>query len=76
MPTRCKFTCQSVTKRAAWNKPGEFVHEAEFSAVHEDSPENKAFFDATPSGTLRIGTYKPDIFTPGKQYYLDVSEAA
>lgn len=76
--TRCKFTCQSVTKRTNWRK-GEgaepFLYEAEFSAVTDGSEENDQFFDATPNGTLKLGTYKEDRFEPGTDYYLDLAPA-
>ena len=74
MTVRCKFTCQSVTKRVHWDRSGKYIYEAEFSAVHDGSEESKAFFEATPSGTLKIGTYKEDVFEPGKAYYIDITE--
>ncbi len=73
--TRCKFNCQGVTKNAVYGKPGKFTYFAKFQTVYSDSPENKAFFEATPSGTIEIGTYKEDVFTPGKEYYVDFVEA-
>jgi hypothetical protein len=80
--TRCKFKCHGVTKRLSGRfnpttKTSEpvFVYDAEFYAVVGDSPENEAFFEATPSGTVKIGTYREDRFEPGKSYYLDITEA-
>lgn len=74
MTIRCKFTCQSVTKRKAWQSSSvPYVHEAEFTAVYDGSEENKAFFEATPSGSLKIGTYKKDVFEPGTDYYIDIT---
>lgn len=76
---RCKFTCQSVTRRRHYSQTKraekQFLYEAEFSAVYDGSPENEAFYDATPSGSLKIGTYKEDIFEVGKDYFIDISEA-
>ena len=73
---RCKYSCQSVTKRRHWDKNEKhFLFEAEFSAVYGDSEENKKFFEATPSGNLKVGTYKEDLFEPGKEYFIDISEA-
>lgn len=71
---RCKFTCIEVTKRQHWRDRSRFVYEASFTAVTDGSPENDSFFEATPSGTLKIGTYRDDIFQPGKDYYLDITE--
>lgn len=71
--TRCKFTCQSVTKTKHWQDAGRFLFTAKFSAVSDGTPENKAFFEYTPSGSLEIGMYKEDAFEVGKDYYLDVT---
>lgn len=74
MTVRCKFKCNEVTKTARYNGEG-FLYTAKFSAVYDNSPENKAFFDATPNGQLSVGTYKEDHFTVGKEYYLDITPA-
>lgn len=40
--------------------------------------ENKRFWDATPSGSLQLGTVNPDAwsqFEVGKEYYLDFTPA-
>ena len=72
---RCKFKCQSVAKRIGWNAASPFLYEADFSAVMDGSEENKAFFAATPSGSLKVGTVKVDVFEVGKEYYLDITPA-
>lgn len=73
--TRCKFHCNSVRKSVAREGTGEiFLYEAEFGAVYDGSEENKEFFKWTPSGSLKLGVYKKDVFEPGKDYYLDISE--
>ena len=73
---RCKFTCVSVTKRTPWRgSTAGFLYEAEFQPVHDGSEENKNFFEATPSGLLKIGTYKEDHFQPGVEYYIDIAPA-
>lgn len=73
---RCKFRCTSITKRENWDKSkGPFLYDYEFSAVTGDSDENKSFFAATPSGSLKVGTVKDDIFVPGQAYYLDITPA-
>lgn len=75
MTTRCKFACTAVKKMRHWNKvPDTFLYQAEFTVVTADNPENKSFFDATPTGTLTIGTYRDDRFEPGKEYYIDIIE--
>ena len=74
--TRCKFHCNSVRKSVTREGMEEkFVYEADFFAVYDGSDENKEFFKWTPSGSLKIGVYKEDIFQPGKDYYVDLTEA-
>ncbi len=73
--TRCKFACMSVEKSVDWRAKGSFLYAAKFTAVTGKSPENEAFFAATPSGSLSVSTVTQDLFTPGKSYYLDITEA-
>lgn len=47
----------------------------EFSAVYDGSEENKKFFAYTPSGILKVGSFKEDHFQPSKEYYIDIVEA-
>ena len=61
---RAKFICDSVEEQ------GDGFN-AKFSAVMDGSEENESFFDATPWGTLEIGTVRDDHFESGKEYYLD-----
>lgn len=75
---RAKFECIGVLKKAHWDRKGEkdtFLYEAEFQAVYTGSPENEKFFDATPSGTIKLATLKDDHFVPGTEYYIDFSPA-
>ncbi len=73
---RCKFRCNSVSKRLDnYGKEKRFLYTYEFSAVYEGSEENKRFFAYTPSGQLNVGALKDDLFEPGKEYYIDVTEA-
>ena len=74
--TRCKFHCSSVTKTSYRQGDGseKMLYTADFFAVTEGSEENKKFFAWTPSGSLKLGTYKEDLFQPGGEYYLDISE--
>lgn len=44
--------------------------------VCDGSPENEAFFDATPCGELTLGGMSDDKgFVVGKEYYIDITEA-
>jgi len=71
---RCKFQCQKVEKSLHWDRSGRFLYTAEFSVVSSGDEENKKFFEATPFGTIKVGTFKEDFFTPGKFYYVDINE--
>jgi hypothetical protein len=73
MATKAKFMCQSVAKRVGWAQVP-FVYEAEFFAVGGDAPENKEFFAATPSGSIKLSTVRSDHFKPGKEYYVTFEE--
>ena len=71
--TRCKFACVSKREYVGWT--GKLLYEYEFSAVTGESPENKAFFEATPQGSLKVSTVKVDSFEVGKTYFLDLEAA-
>ena len=73
MTTRCKFVCNRVAKAKGWNAETPFLYEAEFSTVSDGSEENKKFFAATPSGSLKVGTVKVDVFEVGEEYFLDIT---
>jgi hypothetical protein len=73
MSTRAKFKCNEVSKRTGWSGI-EFIYAAKFQVVYGDSPENKEFFAATPSGTIEISTLRSDHFEPGKDYYVDFTK--
>jgi hypothetical protein len=72
---RAKFTCLEVAKRKNWDPAHPFVSAAKFTAVTSGSEENKSFFASTPSGTIELATVAPDVFEPGKDYYVDFTEA-
>lgn len=73
MTTRAKFRCHSITDFGTSKT-------VKLGAVYpdKDSPENKAFWQNTPSGTLEISITNPEafgIFAVGADYYLDISRA-
>ena len=74
MTVRCKFTCYEVGQSKGWNEVP-VLYKARFAAVATGSEENKAFFAATPSGTLELGTVREGHFEVGKDYYLDITPA-
>lgn len=76
MTVVAKFRCNSV-------KDMGFAKEVELSPVYaggpgDASPEDKAFWTATPAGLLQMRIDNPDAsihFTPGRAYYLTFEEA-
>lgn len=72
--TRAKFKVE--TKNAYPDGKGANI---EMRAVYSEDPnhENKAFWDATPSGYLQmsIKSSAAEMFEVGKEYYLDISPA-
>lgn len=69
---RAKFHVDSVTHHA-------YGRSVKMSAVHDGSPENNQFAQATPSGILEMYISNPaalDFLEPNKDYYLDFSPAA
>jgi hypothetical protein len=72
---RAEFQCVGVTKRRGWGG-AEFVYDAEFQAVTANGgDENKSFFAATPSGSVRLSTVRDDLFQVGQHYYVDFAAA-
>lgn len=48
------------------------------TATTADTPEDQAFWNATPAGTINLTITNPaaaDVFTAGKYYYVDFTEA-
>lgn len=69
--TRCKFKVESVTEFEA----GKSVR---LYPVHNGSKENETFYKWTPGGELRLEILNSDVaeqFNPGKEFYIDISEA-
>jgi len=73
MAVRAKFHCTSITKTKAWRGDG-FLYDYKFSAVVDDSPENKIFWKATPAGSVDLQSVKDNLFDAGQDYYLDFVE--
>ena len=72
MIARCKFKVESVTHYAYGGR------EVKLQALYDKplSEEDRAFSNATPSGTMSITIQNPkvfDVFKPGNSVYIDVS---
>lgn len=74
--TRCKFKCDSKREFKSMDK---VLYDYVFSAVYgggtNPSPENKMFWEWTPSGNLNVTAVKEGSFKIGQEYYIDISEA-
>lgn len=71
MRVRAKFKVNSVTNY-------QNCSDICLSAVTNDTPENKTFWQHTPSGEMKLQVIKPEtaaFFEPGQEYYLDFEKA-
>lgn len=73
---RAKFVVLSIKR---YDRNSGMNAEVEMRPVYSSDPkhENKAFWDATPSGqlTMAIKSDAADYFEPGAEYYLDFTKA-
>jgi hypothetical protein len=72
---RAKFVCLSVARFAG----SPVTAAVKLQAVASGSDENKTFWTYTPSGTIELSTINKDAaaqFEPGREYYIDFTEAA
>jgi hypothetical protein len=72
---RCKFYCESKTKRQHWDKGRGLLYDYNFNPVSGGSPENEQFWTATPAGNLKLTSVLSDAFEVGREYYLDIEIA-
>lgn len=73
---RAKFLVVSVEPNSA---DGETTSKTvRLRPVHNDSAENRAFWEATPAGHMEMTITNPlafDQFLPGQSYYIDFTPA-
>jgi hypothetical protein len=74
MKTRAKFKCTEIAKREGWGD-NKVLFGASFVAVGGNSEENKKFFAASPSGSIKIDTVREDHFQVGQEYFVDFTPA-
>lgn len=78
MSVRAKFICNSITHTKHWDKNKGLVATIKLNPVNGSNDENKAFFDATPSGEISLGIIKEEVakkFEIGAEYYIDFTKA-
>ena len=66
---RAKMKCSAVG-----NIDGQ-GHHVEMEPVTCGSDENEKFFKYTPGGCLKLSVMNDMGFEPGKEYYIDITEA-
>ena len=85
---RCKMSLNSVTKRRSSRsiyKEGTreyigsepcWVWDAEFNVVvgGTGNDDSQKFWEATPSGSLKLSTIREMPWEPGNTYYIDITE--
>lgn len=73
MSVIAKFYCNNVTEYA-----GGYKNVILNPVTDDGDPENKAFWQASPSGELKLNINNPaasSYFSPGKYYYITFNEA-
>jgi hypothetical protein len=78
MTVRAKFICNTITRQKHWDPTKGETQTIKLSPVSSGSEENKAFFAATPAGSIEIGTVNEvaaKSFELGKAYYVDFTPA-
>lgn len=87
--TRAKFVCNVITRtmggryreeqgEQVWVPEPVITVEMTPVAADDDNPENKEFWDATPSGKLELQCVHEEAvkhLEVGKEYYLDIVPA-
>lgn len=74
---RAKFKVISITRQAGWNGAKE-VHTVKLSPVSSGSDENKAFYAATPGGSIDLSVVNEEVgreFDIGAEFYVDFTKA-
>lgn len=77
MTVRAKFQVVSISQSAGWGEHKR-IFTVRLSPVTGGSDENKAFYAATPSGSIELGTVNADVgdqFAIGQAFYVDFTPA-
>lgn len=74
---RAKFKVQSITRQAGWSGSGE-LQTIKLHPVTSGSDENKAFYAATPAGSIDLSVVPKEVgdqFNIGQEFYVDFTPA-
>lgn len=77
MSVRAKFRCATIAHIHS-EYPNNTCAEVKLFPVYADSPENKTWSMATPSGEIMLRITNPaavEQFSPGKDYFIDFTPA-
>jgi hypothetical protein len=75
---RAKFVVRSIARDLHWDRAKGEVQTIHLTPVTSGSDENTAFYEATPSGEIKLGTLNAEAaaaFELGKSYYVDFTKA-
>lgn len=75
---RAKFTVREITRTKHWDKTKGEIQTIVLSPVSDGSDENRRFFEASPTGEIKLGTVNEAAarqFELGKAYYVDFTPA-
>ena len=78
MKARAKFKVISLTQSTHWDVSKGLIHTVKLQPVTGNSPENAAFYAATPCGQIELGTINDEAansFVIGGEYYVDFTPA-
>jgi hypothetical protein len=78
MTVRAKFAVTEITTRAHWDRSKGHLGVVKLQPVSDGSEENKRFYEATPCGSIELGTLNKDAlaqFAIGQQFYVDFTPA-
>lgn len=79
MPVRAKFKVDEIRRHLYGRDEMRTVVLSPVGGYHDNSPENKGFWKATPSGKVELGCVNlaaADSFELGKEYYIDFTPAS
>lgn len=78
MTVKAKFVVNRVERSLHWDRTKGEVQTIVMSPVTSGSDENKQFFEATPTGEIKLGTVNAEaaaMFELGKEYYVEFMKA-